>query len=119
MKKKSNNLIKTICFIIIFAILCLAYFGLGGTDRTSVEYVQFSCVVFSMIGLYLAVMLSGKVKNSSALVSDAALYLIASTFLNFVIKLEIMKDLVIWNIIVFLVFILIVIIDTFVNKGRR
>lgn len=120
MKNNSNGLVKTISFVIIVAIISLLYFGIGGTDRTSIEIVSFSFVILALFLLYLSTLLSNTIrkhkKDSGDVTSIAALYLIANVILNFILKIAILKDLVIWNIILILIFLLLFMVVVFAKK---
>ena len=110
MNKGSNALIKTIIFIIVAAITCLVFFGLGNDDKTEMELVSFGFLMFAELVVYLSVLISGMIsgKNMSGadVVSTSLLYMVAVLFINYFVKFETMRYLVIWNIIAILVYLL-------------
>lgn len=110
MNKGSNALIKTIIFIIVAAITCLVFFGLGEDDKTDLQLVSFGFLMFAELVVYLSVlipsMINGKNMTGADVVSVSILYAIAVVVINYYVEFSVMRYLVIWNIIAILVYLL-------------
>ena len=116
--KNENYFVKTILFILVLALSCLLFFGLGSSEKTTYELFSFGILVFSEFLVYISIIISNIRKdNSLDLVLASILYAIASTFLNYVIKVSIMKELIVWNVAVFIVYLIFVVLV--VNSKKR
>ncbi len=121
-KGKSNNLIKTILFLVIVLLTCLLFFGLGSEKKEDLELVSFGFFMFSEVVLYIMTLLPSLVETKSLSSSDITsvgfLYLITSLFINFIIIIKPMRTLVVINIASILVYIILFLI-ILLNKRKR
>lgn len=121
-KGKSNNLIKTILFLVIVLLTCLLFFGLGSEKKEDFELVSFGFFMFSEVVLYIMTLLPSLVETKSLSSSDITsvgfLYLITSLFINFIIIIKPMRTLVVINIASILVYIILFLI-ILLNKRKR
>lgn len=121
-KGKSNNLIKTILFLVIVLLTCLLFFGLGSEKKEDLELVSFGFFMFSEVVLYIMTLLPSLVETKSLSSSDITsvgfLYLITSLFINFIIIINPMRTLVVINIASILVYIILFLI-ILLNKRKR
>lgn len=107
-KSKNNFLVKSIIFILVVAITCLLFFGLGDDTKTTNQLISFGILVFSELLIFISIVISSLRKDKSAdLLSLSILYTLAIIILNYVIKISITKDLIIWNIVLFLIYLII------------
>ena len=108
MKEKNNYLVKSIIFILVIAISCLLFFGLGSATKTTNQLISFGVLVFSEVLIFASIIISSLKKDkSSDLLSLSILYTLATLILNYLIKISVTKDLIIWNIVLFLIYLII------------
>ncbi len=109
MEKNSNNLIKTIIFVVIVAITCLIFFGLNESDKTDVQLVSFGFILFAEFAIYASILLSTifneRKLNSADIISTGVLYAIGSFLINTILNINEMRPLIIYNIIAILIYI--------------
>ena len=109
--KNGNYLVKTILFVLVIGLSCLLFFGLGNAEKTMNELLSFGILAFSEFLIYVSIIVSNMLKDDSMdLVLASIIYTFASTILNYVIKLSVIKELIVWNIAVFMVYLIIVVI---------
>ncbi|MBQ7136891.1 MAG: hypothetical protein IJO43_02805 [Bacilli bacterium] len=112
-KKNTNNgnyAVKTIIFLLIVGLSCLLFFGLGNKEKTTNELISFGILVFSEFLIFISIIISNIQKDDNMnLLFASILYTLASTILNYVIRLSVIKDLIIWNIAIFMIYLIIVI----------
>ena len=121
MKKKSNNtLIKVLVFVIIAALSCLFFFGLGDADKTDMQLVRFGFLMFAELVVCLSVVFSGTINtkklDGSDIVSVGGLYGLAVVIVNYVIPFVNMRPLVVFNIAAILVYALLLLVVTLNKK---
>jgi len=108
MKEKNNYLVKSIIFILVIAISCLLFFGLGNATKSTNELISFGILVFSEVLIFASIIISSLKKDKSGdLLSLSILYTLATLILNYLIKISVTKDLIIWNIVLFLIYLII------------
>lgn len=121
-KSKSNNLIKTILFLVIVLLTCLLFFGLGNEKKEDLELVSFGFFMFSEVVLYISTLLPGLIERKNLSKADITsigfLYLITSLFINFIITIKSMRTLVVINIAAILVYVILFLI-ILLNKKRK
>lgn len=104
---KSNWLLSTVAFVIIVALTCLLFFGLGSDSKTELQLVSFGFFVGAEVVIYLSVLIGGFVKERNAdIISAGILFGIASYLINYVFAIDTTKTLVIINIAAILVYML-------------
>lgn len=109
--KNGNYLVKTILFVLVIGLSCLLFFGLGNAEKTMNELLSFGILAFSEFLIYVSIIVSNMLKDDSMdLVLASIIYTFASTILNYVIKLSVIKELIVWNIAVFMIYLIIVVI---------
>lgn len=120
---RSNNLIKTIAFIIFIGLCCLLFFGLGET-KAELQIVGFCFMMFAVLTIYLSSVLPSVLNAKKLEVSDfvslSIMYAMVSFFINqvFLNDISAMKDLIIYNVAAILVFLLILCF-VIVNKKQK
>lgn len=108
--KNGNYLVKTILFLLVIGLSCLLFFGLGNKEKTPHELISFGILAFSEFLVYISIIISNIQKDDSMdLFFASTLYALASTILNYVIKLLVIKELIIWNIAVFMIYLIVVV----------
>jgi hypothetical protein len=108
--KSGNYLVKTIIFLLVIGLSCLLFFGLGNEEKTTHELISFGILAFSEFLVYISIIISNIQKNDSMdLFFASTLYAVASTILNYVVKLAVTKELIIWNVAIFMVYLIIVV----------
>ncbi len=121
-KRGSNYLIKTIIFIVIAALTCLLFFGLGSEKKEDLELVSFGFLMFSEVIVYVSALLPGLIgtKNltDADVISVGALYAVTSLIINFVVKLTPMRILIVVNVAAILVYILLFFV-VLLNKKKE
>ena len=111
--KNSNLLIKTIIFILIVALTCLIFFGLGNSNKTDMELISFGFISFAELVVYLTIVIPSfinlKKLESSDFTAIGVLYFISSIILNIVFlnSFNEAKTLVIYNVIEIIIFLII------------
>ena len=111
--KNNNTMLKTIVFALVAGLTCLLFFGLGEVEKTQPELISFSVLLFSELLIYISLIIPDKTgHNSMDLFYASILYVIAALVLNYIIKPAVVKQLIVWNIAVFLVYLIIVVIVT-------
>lgn len=114
MEKNSNILKKTIIFILVVALSCLIFFGLGSTNKTELELVSFSFITFAEFVVYLSVLIPSFIKfkklQKSDLIAAGILYFIASIAINLIFfnSFSDVKTLVVSNAIEIILFLIII-----------
>jgi hypothetical protein len=118
--KGSNTLIKTIMFIIVVALSCLLFFGLGDTDKTGVQLVSFGFIIFAELVIYVSTLLPSVIKSekitSADIISCGVLYAIAAFLINIVFSITEMRPLVVFNIAAILAYLLLFAIMVLMKK---
>lgn len=108
--KGSNTLIKTIMFLIVVALSCLLFFGLGNTDKSGIQLVSFGFIIFAELVVYVSTLLAGIIKSekitSADIISCGILYAIASLLINMVFSITEMRPLIVFNIAAILAYLL-------------
>lgn len=108
--KNGNYLAKTILFLLVVGLSCLLFFGLGSQEKTTHELISFGILIGSEFLIFISIIISNIQKDDNMdLFFASLLYTFASTILNYVIKLSVIKNLIIWNIAVFMVYLIIVV----------
>ena len=111
--KNNNTMIKTIVFVLVAGLTCLLFFGLGETEKTKPELISFGVLLFSELLIYLSLIIPSKTEhNNLDLLSASVLYAIGAIILKYIIKPAIIKHLIVWNVAIFLVYLIIVVIVT-------
>ena len=109
-KRGSNYLIKTIIFVIIIALTCLLFFGLGNENKTDLELTGFGFLIGAEVVIMLSTILPGLIGTTNLsdadVISLGVLYGIASVIINIVLKLETMRTLIVLNIAAILVYLI-------------
>jgi hypothetical protein len=109
--KNENYLVKTILFVLVLSLSCLLFFGLGNAEKTTHELISFGILALSEFLVFISIIICNVKKDKTLdLVFASILYAVASTFLNFVIKLSVTKDLIVWNAAIFIVYLFFVVI---------
>lgn len=109
--KNGNYLVKTILFVLVIGLSCLLFFGLGNPEKTTHELISFGILAVSEFLVYISIIISNIQKDDTLdLVLASILYGFASTILNYVIKLSVIKELIVWNVAVFMIYLIIVVI---------
>jgi uncharacterized integral membrane protein len=120
-KRGSNYLIKTIIFVIIIALTCLLFFGLGNENKTDLELTGFGFLIGAEVVIMLSTILPGLIGTTNLsdadVISLGVLYGIASVIINIVLKLETMRTLIVLNIAAILVY-LILFFVVLMNKKK-
>ena len=116
-EKDNNMIVKTVVFLLVAGLTSLLFFGLGAEEKTQLESISYGVLMFSEFLIYISIIISNKQGNKSMdLFYASVLYAIAAVILNYVFKLTIVKQLVIWNIAIFMVYLIIVVIVTTKKK---
>lgn len=121
-QKNSNVLIKTIIFVIVAALSCLLFFGLGEEDKTSIQYIAFGFFMFSEVVIFISAILAGSIGSQKLtgadIISAGVLYLIANVLINFVVVNSITtnRTLIVYNCAAILAYMLIVAIVVFTKR---
>lgn len=116
-EKDNNMIVKTVVFLLVAGLTSLLFFGLGAEEKTQLELISYGVLMFSEFLIYISIIISNKQGNKSMdLFYASVLYAIAAVILNYVFKLTIVKQLVIWNIAIFMVYLIIVVIVTTKKK---
>ena len=111
--KNNNTMLKTIVFILVAGLTCLLFFGLEKNEKTKPELISFGVLLFSELLIYLSLIIPSKTEhNNLDLLSASVLYAIGAIILNYIIKPAIIKHLIVWNVAIFLVYLIIVVIVT-------
>ena len=120
-KRGSNYLIKTIIFVIIIALTCLLFFGLGNENKTDLELTGFGFLIGAEVVIMLSTILPGLIGTTNLsdadVISLGVLYGIASVIINIILKLETMRTLIVLNIAAILVY-LILFFVVLMNKKK-
>ncbi len=120
-KRGSNYLIKTIIFVIIIALTCLLFFGLGNENKTDLELTGFGFLIGAEVVIMLSTILPGLIGTTNLsdadVISLGVLYGIASVIINIVLKLETMRTLIVLNIAAILVYLILFFI-VLMNKKK-
>lgn len=117
--KNNNLLVKTIVFILVLALTFLVFFGLGSEKKTEMELISFGIVVFSELLIFLSTIIPGILKkNSLDSLSASCLYALGVLIINYLVKFNTLKDLVVWNIALFIVYLIVLTIVLLPKKHR-
>ncbi len=120
-KRGSNYLIKTIIFVIIIALTCLLFFGLGNENKTDLELTGFGFLIGAEVVIMLSTILPGLIGTTNLsdadVISLGVLYGIASVIINIILKLETMRTLIVLNIAAILVYLILFFI-VLMNKKK-
>lgn len=109
--KNKNYIVKTIVFLLIVGLTCLLFFGLGNEEKTTNELIAFGILVFSEVLVFGSIVVCNLLnKSPDDALAASALYALATIILNFIVNLTITKDLIIWNIVVFIVYLIILLL---------
>lgn len=109
--KNKNYLVKTILFLLVVGLSCLLFFGLGNETKTTNELISFGILAGSEFLIYISIIISNIQQDETLdLVLTSILYTVASTFLNYVIKISAIKELIVWNAALFIVYLFITVI---------
>lgn len=109
-EKNGNYLGKTILFLLVVGLSCLLFFGLGNKEKTTHELISFGILAFSELLIFISIIISNIQKDDNMdLVFASILYTIVSTILNYIIKISVIKDLIVWNIAIFIIYLIIVV----------
>ena len=122
-ENNSNTLLKTIIFVIVLALTCLLFFGLGNSNKTSIQLIQFGFLVFAELVVYLSTivpsMLNSKKLTSADIISAGILYAIGAFIIN--VKLSFINDiktLVVYNVAAILAYLLLIAIVVAMKKNK-
>lgn len=108
-QKSGNYLVKTIVFLLIVGLTCLLFFGLGNAEKTTNELISFGILVFSEVLIFMSIIVCNLLgKSPDDVLAASALYALATIILNYLVKLTVTKDLIIWNVAVFIIYLIIV-----------
>lgn len=121
-KRGSNYLIKTIIFIVIAALTCLLFFGLGSENKEDLELVSFGFLMFAEVVVYVSALLPGLIGTTNLtdadVISLGGLYAITSLLINFIIKITPMRTLIVINVAAILVYVILFFI-VLLNKKKK
>lgn len=121
-KRGSNYLIKTIIFIVIAALTCLLFFGLGSEKKEDLELVSFGFLMFAEVVVYVSALLPGLIGTTNLsdadVISLGGLYAITSLLINFIIKITPMRTLIVINVAAILVYVILFFI-VLLNKKKK
>lgn len=116
-KKDNNIVVKTIVFVLIVALTFLIFFGLGNESKTEMELISFFMVVFAELLIFLSTIIPSLLnKNPIDPLSASCLYAVGVIILNYIIKLTTIKELIIWNVALFIVYLIVLVIVLFTKK---
>ncbi len=114
---KNSILKKSLVFILIVILSFLLFFGLGDLEKTTNELISFGFLIFSELLIFLSVILpSIKNKSIEDLLSASVLYTLMMIILNYIIRPSLTKSLIVWNVALFIIYLIIVIIVCFKKK---
>ena len=104
---KSNWLFSTIAFVLVVALTCLLFFGLGPEDKTDIQLVAFGFILGAEAVIYLSVLIAGFMRSKNGdVIAAGVLYAIASFVINYVLDITTIKTLVVFNISLIIVYLL-------------
>lgn len=104
---KTNWLTSTIVYVLIIALTCLLFFGLGESDKTEIQLVAFGFLIGAITVVYLSVLIAGFVRSRNAdIVSAGLLFAVAAFLINNVFDITTTKTLVIINIAAIIIYLL-------------
>ena len=119
-KKDNNLLVKTIVFILVLALTFLVFFGLGNEHKEINELVSFFIVVFAELLIYLSTIISTLLKkNPIDALSASCLYALGALIINYLIKINTLKELIVYNIALFIVYLIVLVIVLFTKKKKK
>lgn len=122
-KRGSNYLIKTIIFIVIAALTCLLFFGLGSEKKEDLELVSFGFLMFAEVVVYVSALLPGLIGTTNLsdadVISLGGLYAITSLLINFIIKITPMRTLIVINVAAILVYVILFFIVLLNKKEKK
>lgn len=114
---KNSILKRILVFILIVALSFLLFFGLGDLEKTTNQLISFGILIFSELLIFLSVVLpSIKNKSIEDLLSASILYTFMAIILNYIIRPSVTKSLIVWNVALFIIYLIIVIIACFRKK---
>lgn len=114
---KSSILKKSLVFILIVILSFLLFFGLGDLEKTTNQLISFGILIFSELLIFLSIILpSIKSKSIEDLLSASVLYTFMTIILNYIIRPSLTKSLIVWNVALFIIYLIIVIIVCFKKK---
>lgn len=114
---KNSILKKLLVFILIVALSFLLFFGLGDLEKTTNKLISFGILIFSELLIFLSVVLpSIKNKSIEDLLSASILYTFMTIIFNYIIRPSATKSLIVWNVALFIIYLIIVIIVCFKKK---
>ena len=118
----SKSMIKTIIFLIIAALYCLIFFGLGNSNKTDLQLTSFGFIMFGIFVLYLSCVLPDllglKKLTNADVITIGILYAIAAFVVNNVLVFTTMKTLLIFNIIAILLYLLLLCFVILIKKNK-
>lgn len=121
-KRGSNYLIKTIIFVVIAALTCLLFFGLGSENKEDLELVSFGFLMFAEVVVYVSALLPGLIGTTNLsdadVISLGGLYAITSLLINFIIKIAPMRTLIVINVAAILAYVILFFI-VLLNKKKK
>ncbi len=104
---KSNWLFSTVAYVLVTALVCLLFFGLGDSDKTDIQLVAFGFILGALAVIYISVLVAGFMRNKNGdVIAAGVLYAIASFFINYVFTITTIKTLVVFNIALIIVYLL-------------
>ncbi len=124
MEKDSNVLLKTIIFIIIVGLTCLLFFGLGDSDKTSMQLWAFGFIGLAEAVVYFTTLMPGMLKDTKLtgadVISAGVLYAVASLLINavFFSAIDSVKTLIVINSAAFLAFLLLITVVVLTKKKK-
>ena len=114
---KNSILKKSLVFILIVILSFLLFFGLGDLEKTTNQLISFGILIFSEVLIFLSIILpSIKSKSIEDLLSASVLYTFMTIILNYIIRPSLTKSLIVWNVALFIIYLIIVILVCFKKK---
>ncbi len=123
-KNSSNNLIKTLIFILTIGLTCVIFFGFMDGKKAEMEYTAFGLVLFAQFIVYLSVLIAGlgkgKKLNGADIVSFGVLYFITNIITNCFCfgSIDSLKSLILINSIEMIIFMIIICIVMLKKKSN-
>lgn len=116
-KKDNSIIVKTIVFILVVALTFLVFFGLGSDKKAEMELISFFIVVFAELLIFLSTVIPTILnKDPMDALSASSLYAVGAIILNYIVKLSTIKELIIWNVALFIVYLIVLVIVLFRKK---
>ncbi len=118
--KGSNSLIKTVIYLILVALYCLLFFGLGNSEKTDMQLASFGFIMFAMLVVYLSCLLPGVIGSQRITTADAVsasiIFAIAVFIINQIVVFTEMKTLVVINFAAILAYLLLFTVVVLMKK---